>query len=430
MRPVTWLLGLAMILCAVVPSAQAEPDFKAFVEGIRTEAVAAGVPAAVFDRTMAGVEPDLSLPDLVIAGKLAADRGQAEFTQHPTDYLKRERLASLASLGQQLAIQHKATLDRIEREIGVDRAGLLAIWGRETAFGTYKLPHDAIRVLSTQAYTGRRKEMFRAELIAALRLIAGGIPRADLRASWAGAVGLTQFMPTEFEKHGLDFDGDGKVDLVRSVPDALASAAKQLKDKGWVFGQPWGFEVVIPATSSCALEGPPGMRKLSQWQALGFKRVGGQAFRAGDLDAEAYLMSPAGANGPSFLALENFQVIRRYNTSDLYALFVGNLADRISGGGDFVGTWARVAQPATKLVSDLQTRLQALGYPVDKIDGKIGSNTRRQIGAFETTAGLRPACWPTSAVLAAAMAAPQPAPGSGQPTAPGRGATATTGASP
>lgn len=405
-------LVIACLLLAVpfAQAAQADPGFRAFIEGLRPDAIAAGVPAAVFDRNMTGLEPDLSLPDLMIPGKPAAAADQAEFTQHPTAYLKPERLASLANLGRKLAAVHEAALSRIEREIGVDRSGLLAIWGRETAFGTYKLPHDAIRVLATQAYVGRRKDMFRMELIAALKLIASGLPRADLKASWAGAVGLTQFMPSEFDKHGVDFDRDGKVDLVRSVPDALASAAKQLKDKGWILGQPWGYEVVVPATSSCALEGPPGQRKLKDWIALGFKRTGGKAFRDADLDADAYLMSPAGAHGPAFLALENFQVIRRYNTSDLYALFVGNLADRIAGGGDFDGRWADVAQPSTKLVTDLQQRLQVLGYPIDKIDGKIGSNTRRQIGVFETAAGLKPRCWPAPDVLQAARTA---APASG-----------------
>jgi lytic murein transglycosylase len=409
------LCTLAMLVIGVASglmrpaSAAPDPAFRAFLDAVRPEAEAAGVSRALFDQTTAGLEPDWSLPDLVIPGRATTtERGQAEFTQHPTDYLKRERLQSLAALGRQLALQHKATLERIEREIGVDRHGLLAIWGRETAFGTYKLPHDAIRVLATQAYAGRRKDQFRAELIAALKLIAGGIPRADLKASWAGAVGLTQFMPTEFAKHGVDFDSDGRVDLVRSVPDALASAAKQLKDKGWVLGQPWGYEVVVPVGSSCALEGPPGARKLSEWASLGFARPGGKLFRPADLGAEAYLMMPAGGFGPAFLALENFQVIRRYNTSDLYALFVGNLADRIGGGGDFETPWAAVAQPATKLVTDVQTRLQALGYPMDKIDGKIGSNTRRQIGAFETDAGLKPKCWPSPEVLRAAIAQPEP----------------------
>lgn len=390
-------------LVATASSARAE-TFAAFLEGVWPEASAQGVPRKIFDEAIVGLTLDMSLPDLVIPGKeQVPERGQAEFTQPAQNYIRPDTLASLASQGRTLLAQHKTTLERIEREIGVDRYGLLAIWGRETAFGTYKLPNDAIRVLATQAYIGKRREMFRAEFIAGLRMLAVGVPRADMKSSWAGAVGLTQFMPTEYFKNGTDFDGNGRIDLAHSVPDALASAAKQLKEKGWVLGQPWGYEVAVPASASCALEGPPGIRKLSEWTAMGFKRTGGKLFRPADLDHEAYLMMPAGTHGPAFLALENFQVIRRYNTSDLYALFVGNLSDRIAGGGNFDTAWGTVPQPATKLVADLQARLKALGYPMDKIDGKIGSNTRRQIGIFETAAGRRPGCWPTQEVLAAAM---------------------------
>ena len=396
-----------LVTLGVTAVAHAEPAFSTFIESLWPDARAAGVPRATFDQAFASVTPDLTLPDLVIPGREAAPkRGQAEFTQPATAYLNASALANLASEGRTLLARHKATLERIEREIGVDRYALLAIWGRETAFGAEKTPHDAIRVLATQAYLGARKEMFRAELIAALRILAAGVPRADLKSSWAGAFGLTQFMPTEYFKNGIDFDGDGRIDLAHSVPDALASAARQLKEKGWVLGQPWGYEVTVPAASSCALEGPPGARKLSEWLALGFKRPGGKLFRPADLDSEAYLMMPAGSYGPAFLALENFQVIRRYNTSDLYALYVGNLADRIAGGGTFETPWAAVAQPATKLVTDLQSRLQALGYPMDKIDGKIGSNTRRQIGIFETDAGIPINCWPTPEALATAMKRP------------------------
>lgn len=381
-----------------------QPPFAAFLEGIWPDAQAAGVPRAVFEQAVAGLTPDLTLPDLILPGReTAPERGQAEFTQPAGAYVRPQTLAALATQGRALAAKHAGLLERIEQEIGVDRFGLLAIWGRETAFGTYTLPHDAIKVLATQAYLGRRRDMFRTELIAGFRMLAAGVPRASMRASWAGAVGLTQFMPTEYFKNGIDFDGNGRIDLANSVADALASAARQLKEKGWVFGQPWGYEVTVPGASACALEGPPGARKVRDWMALGFKRPGAKAFRAVDLDEQAYLMMPAGSYGPAFLALENFQVIRRYNTSDLYALFVGNLSDRIAGGGDFATPWAAVAQPPTKLVAELQAQLKVLGYPMDKIDGKIGSNTRRQIGLFEQKSGLKIDCWPTASVLAAAM---------------------------
>ncbi len=393
-----------LLVCSVEP-ARADPAFKAFLETVWPEAKVAGVSRATFDRAFQGVEPDLTLPDLVLAGRPQdGSKGQAEFTRPPQDYVARDQLIRLADQGRVLRTKHTQTLAEVERQIGVDGPVVLGIWGRETAYGAHRATHYAVRVLATQAYTGRRQEMFRAELIAALRLLEDRILTvATMRSSWAGAMGLTQFMPTEYFKNGTDFDGNGRIDLAHSVPDALASAARQLKEKGWVLGQPWGYEVVVPASASCALEGPPGIRKLSEWTAMGFKRTGGKLFRPADFDHEAYLMMPAGTHGPAFLALENFQVIRRYNTSDLYALFVGNLADRIAGGGNFDTAWGTVPQPATKLVADLQARLKALGYPMDKIDGKIGSNTRRQIGIFETAAGRRPGCWPTPEVLAAAM---------------------------
>ena len=400
LRAAVVCFAIAMLaLLTLAQPTRADTAFTAFLEAVWPEAEAAGVPRPIFDQAVAGLTPDLSLPDLVLPGRSAVPGGQAEFTQPAQAYIRPDSLASLAHEGRALLPKHKATLERIEREIGVDRYALLAIWGRETAFGTEKTAHDAIRVLATQAYLGRRKELFRAELIAGLKMLAAGVPRADMKSSWAGAVGLTQFMPTEYFKNGIDFDHDGRIDLAHSVPDALASAARQLKEKGWVLGQPWGYEIVVPASSSCALEGPPGSRKLSEWMALGFKRPGSKLFRPVDLDQQAYLMMPAGSHGPAFLALENFQVIRRYNTSDLYALFVGHLSDRIAGGGDFRTPWAPIKQLAPKSIEEVQQRLKARGYAMDKVDGKIGSNTRWQIGLYQRSAGIAVDCWPTDGLL-------------------------------
>ncbi len=402
------VLGAVALLVATQSQSQAqagaqngaEPTFKAFLVSLWPEAQQQSIRRATFDAAIAGLEPDLSLPDLVLPGKtLPTMVGQAEFTREPRDYLNARTLENLAGQGRALARQHKAALDGIEEKYGVDRYSVLAIWGRETAFGTYKLPHDAIRVLATQAYMGRRKEMFRAELVLAIKMLEDGIPRAKMRASWAGAIGQTQFLPSEFYAHARDHDSDGLADLFDSVPDALASAARQLQAKGWVRGRTWGYEVVIPAASDCSLEGPPGARPIREWVALGFKRANGKPFPAEVMEDQAYLMSPAGAYGPSFLALENFQVIRRYNTSDLYATFVGNLADRIAGGGDFITPWKPIGPQRTALIRGVQTGLQKAGYPVDKIDGFIGSNTRRLVGTYQKAAGLPIDCWPGDAVL-------------------------------
>ena len=385
---------------ALPPKAAADAKLDAWLAALWPEAEAAGVSRATFDKALKGFTPDLKLPDLDIPGRPSNDaRGQAEFTRAPAEYLDRAYLMRLAATGKDLLAKHKATLEKIERDLGVDRYSVLAIWGRETAYGHHKLGHDAITVVATQAYLGRRKELFRAELIAALRMLESGVPRALMRSSWAGAMGLTQFMPSEYFTHAHDLDGDGKTDIWHSVPDALASAASQLKGKGWVAGQTWGYEVRLTKEADCGYEGPTQARSIAEWAKLGLLRANGRPWTEQQLALEAYLMSPAGGYGPSFLVLENYKVIRRYNMSDLYAVFVGHLADRIAGGGDFVTPWGGTGPQKTRNIEEIQTRLTALGYDVEKIDGKVGSNTRKVIGLYERANGLRVDCWPSDAVL-------------------------------
>ncbi|MEQ1671871.1 MAG: lytic murein transglycosylase [Hyphomicrobium sp.] len=385
-------------------SARADEGFNAFLQGVWPDVQAEGVSRKTFDAAIAGLEPDYKLPDLQLDDKPKVDNaGQAEFTKTAADYLSKPYMEKLAAQGRTFFKQHAVALSRIEKTSGVDPYILVAIWGRETAYGSYTLPHDAIRVLATLSYKGRRKDMFRQELIAAIKMLQAGVPRSDMKSSWAGAVGLTQFMPTEYFKHAADGDGDGKTDIWRSIPDALASAARQLQGKGWVRGEAWGYEVLNGKTD-CSLEGPPDARPISEWLRLGYQPAKKKAFSAAELAQVAYLMMPAGAYGPAFLAPENFKVIRLYNTSDLYALFVGHLADRIRGGGDFATPWKAFEQPKTRTVHDLQARLKALGYPMDKTDGKIGSNTRKQIGLYQKAKGLRIDCWPSDGVLAHADA--------------------------
>lgn len=387
-------------LANATPRVAADEGFAAWLEGVWPDAQRAGVSRATFDAAIKGLSPDTSLPDLVLPGrKTPTMKGQAEFTRAPGEYLNASYLARLAKKGQVLEEKHRSALARIEKEYGVDRYSVLAIWGRETAFGNYKLPHDAIRVLATQAFMGRRKDFFRNEFVLALKMLEDGIARAKMRSSWAGAIGQTQFLPSEFYSHARDHDKDGIADLFDSVPDALASAARQLQAKGWVRGRTWGYEVEIPAASDCAEEGPPGIRAIRDWVALGYKRVAGRAFPAEVMDDQAYLMSPAGAYGPSFLVLENFQVIRRYNTSDLYATFVGNLADRIAGGGDFITPWQDIGPQRTRIIRGVQEGLQKAGLGIQKIDGFIGSGTRRQAGQYQRKNGLKVDCWPTQGLL-------------------------------
>jgi len=395
------LAATALVALAWAGNAGAQDKaFTAFLESLWPKAEKLGIARATFDKALAGLQADLTLPDLVLPGRpQSSTKGQAEFVRPPQDYLARTGLERLAGQGRTLAVQHAATLARIEKEIGVDRWTVLAIWGRETGFGQYKLPHDAIKVLATQAWVGRRKDLFETELLYAIKLLQDGTPRELLKSSWAGALGLTQFMPSEMYQYARDFDGDGRADVFHSVPDALASAAAQLKGKGWVAGQTWGYEVRRGVSADCSLEGPQNMRPIADWVRLGYARTKARSFTAEQLKQTAYLIMPAGTHGPAFLATENFLVIKRYNMSDLYALFVGNLSDRIAGGDDFETPWTGIQQLATRDIETIQQRLKDLGRPVEKIDGKIGSNTRSEIGLYQKANGLAVDCWPGAELL-------------------------------
>lgn len=393
------LAALALILVTSRP-ATADEAFRAWVEELWPEAQAFGISRKTFDAAFRNLEPDLKLPDLVLPGRKQTPRGQAEFTRPPQDYINKKQIERLAAAGRALRAEHAETLRLIERKFGVEGHAVLAIWGRETAFGAHRLPHNAIRALATQAYLGRRKDMFRNELLHALKLVDDGIiSLEEMRSSWAGAIGLPQLMPSEFHQWAYDLDGDGRKDIWNSIPDALAAIARQLQGKGWVKGQTWGYEVRLSPKVDCSFEGPANARPISEWMALGVRRAFGREFPASVRDAEAYLMMPGGAYGPAFLVLENYRVIRRYNMSDLYAVFVGHLADRIAGGGDFETPWQNITQLPTKDVEEIQRGLKAAGYAIDKIDGKVGSNTRWQIGLYQRANQLKVDCWPTAALL-------------------------------
>lgn len=405
LEPARRALGAAVLTAALWPSPApaADPAFAGFLAALRPDAQARGISKTTFDRETAGLEPDLSLPDLVRADQpKVAPKGQAEFTVAPQDYVSARRIAQLAEEGRALARAHAAVLAAIEQRIGVDGHVVLGIWGRETAFGKHKAQHDAIRVLATQAFTGRRKDLFRDELLFALKLIEDRrLKRAEMRASWAGAMGLTQFMPSEFYSSAIDMDGDGRIDLFGSVADALGSAATQLKHKGWTRKLPWGLEVRPGAKVDCANEGPDNARSIGEWSRLGVSRADGKAFESSDRAATAYLMSPGGTYGPQFLVTDNFKVLRAYNTSDLYALFVGHLSDRIAGAGPFLTPWAQIRQLDPAGILEVQTRLDRGGHGIAKLDGRIGSETRLKIGLYQRAAGLSVDCWPSPALLAA-----------------------------
>lgn len=384
-------------------AAAADAGFNGFLASMWPQARDAGISRATFEAITAGLEPDYKLPDLILPGRPKTGApAQAEFVQVPADYLKETTISRLASYGQRLLQQHRATLDRIERQFGVPATVVLAIWGRETDFGRYRLPYDLMRVLATQAYVGRRKEQYQVEFIEAMKIVQQGhAARGDLRSSWAGATGLTQFLPSEFYKHGVDFDGDGRIDIWHSVPDALASAAQQLANKGWQSGVRWAYEVRAPANVDCTLGVPEVSRPIGEWLRQGFVPVRGQRLSAAEQAQPASLLQPEGIYGPSFLTTKNYFAIKEYNFSDLYVLFVGHVADRIRDPQPFATPWAATTQLRSKDVEAMQRHLTRLGLYADKLDGKAGMQTRAALGAYQKAAGLKVDCWPSVSVLQA-----------------------------
>jgi lytic murein transglycosylase len=302
--------------------------------------------------------------------------------------------------------KYRAPLAAIEARFGVPATIMLAIWGRETDYGRYTLPYDAVRVLATQAYVGRRKDTYRNEFILALKIIGDGeVARKDMRSSWAGATGLTQFLPSEFYKHGVDFDGDGRRDIWKSVPDALASAAQQLVNKGWQPGVRWAYEVKAPADADCTLGVPEVTRPIGEWLRAGFVPVRGQQLSPAEQAQPASLLQPEGSYGPAFLATKNYFVIKEYNFSDLYVLYVGHLSDRMISPQPFATPWSASTQLHTADVEAMQRQLTRLGLYADKLDGKAGMQTRAALGAYQKSAGLKVDCWPSEAVLRSMSAA-------------------------
>ena len=397
------IFGYVLAACCVIAlaaPAKADAAFQNYLASVWPDAQKLGVSRATSDAATRNLEPDMSLPDLVVPGRpQQPSRGQAEFVQTPEEYLRESTFNRLADQGRKLLAEHRATLAKIEQQFGVPGPIILAIWGRETAFGTYKLGNDVIRVLATQAYTGRRPDYFRNQFLYALKMLQDGIPRERMRSSWGGAMGLTQLLPAEYYDFGVDLDGDGKVDIWTSVGDALASAAKQLVSKGWERGKRWAIEVRAPASMDCTLGTPDTNRTVGEWLRAGFTPAYGLKLSAAEMDESASLLQPAGIYGPSFLTPKNYFVIKEYNTSDLYVLFVGHLADRIADARPFETPWGKVVQLKTADVEQMQARLTALKLYGEKIDGKAGMRTRAALGAYQKANGLKLDCWPTAAVL-------------------------------
>jgi len=401
------VLAAVLLVLALSPARAADAGFVQFIASLWPEAQAAGVSRATFDAETRGLEPDYKLPDLILPGRPATGApSQAEFVQVPADYVKEASIARLAAEGQRLMQKHRAALTAIEARFGVPGPIMLAIWGRETDYGRYTLPYDGLRVLATQAYVGRRKDQYRTEFILALKLLGDGeVARKDMRSSWAGATGLTQFLPSEFYKHGVDFDGDGRRDIWNSVPDALASAAQQLVNKGWQKDVRWAYEVRAPDNVDCTLGVPEVTRPIGEWMRAGFVPARGQKLSATELAEPASLLQPEGIYGPAFLTTKNYFVIKEYNFSDLYVLFVGHLSDRMLSSQPFATPWSASTQLRSADVEAMQRHLTRIGLYNDKLDGKAGMKTRAALGAYQKSAGLKVDCWPSEAVLRSISAA-------------------------
>jgi lytic murein transglycosylase len=399
------LIAAVLTFAVAIPYAHADAAFEAFLQSLWPQAQALGVSRATFDSATRGLEPDLALPDLVLPGRpQKPPPGQPEFVETPADYLKQPAIERLAVEGRKLYAQYGDPLAAIERQFGVPPGIVLAIYGRETDYGHVADTHDAIQVLATQAYYGKRKDKFAQEFLSALKILDDGkIARPAMKSSWAGAMGLTQFLPSDYLKYAVDFEHTGRADIWTSVPDALASAAKQLVGDGWQRGVHWAYEVHPPAGVDCTTGVPDDTLPIAQWLKRGFVPAYGRVISPAEQAQPASLLQPAGLYGPSFLATANYFAIKQYNFSDLYVLFVGHLSDRIADPrpqtATFETPWSNVAQLPTADLDRMQQILTARGYYRDKIDGKAGMLTRAALGDYQKKNGLKVDCWPSAAVL-------------------------------
>lgn len=382
--------------------ATVEADFQAWLEGsVWPQARAEGIRRQTFDAALGNVTLNWEVPDLAPPGQRSeTQQSQAEF-RPPARYFAPGTVNTTAQIGRQMASRHAATLGRIEQQTGVPGQIILSIWGRESSFGRAAIPHDAFEILSTKGFMGNRAAYFTDELIAALKIVDGGFaPRNQMESSWAGALGQPQFMPSNYLAYARDGDGDGRADIWGSEADTLASIATYLQQKGWAAGRDWGFEVTVPATVSCALEGLDNGRPIDQWQAMGVTRVSGRPFPSPEVNEIGYLLMPAGRYGPAFIVTQNFYVLKAYNESDAYALFVGHVGDRIRYGvGDFTGGWDPLNDLSRIHITAMQRRLEERGFDVGGADGLIGHKTRRSIGHWQERNGEAATCYPSNELI-------------------------------
>jgi membrane-bound lytic murein transglycosylase B len=370
-------------LMGVAERGAGNTNFSQWIDGFYPEAHKEGISRATWETAFSGVTE-------VDERVLEKANYQPEFFAEIWDYLDGRVNPLSIEKGLNMGRHHARTLTDVEHKFGVEQAVLLAIWSIESNYGAiFEKPdrlHYVPLALATLAYGDPKRQKFaRTQLIAALKILqAGDIKKEQLTGSWAGAMGHTQFIPTSYLAYGFDMDGNGRRDIWNSIPDALATAANLLHKNGWQTGKTWGYEVILPSTGE---QFKDQTKTLSEWQKIGFKRPGGKAFPRPD--DKAVLKILAGTEGPAFLMMKNFFVLKSYNSSDSYALAVGLLADRLAGWSGLVQSWPR--PPGSLSIEDkieLQKRLQQHGYYSGEIDGHLGAGTKAAIRRFQVQAGL------------------------------------------
>src|SRR5712671_5725151 len=361
----------------------AAANFNICLEGLWPDAARRGVSRETFEVYTRNLTPDLRIMDLMDA--------QPEFTKAVWDYLDVLVNESRIKRGLEILAQYRPVFDAMEKAYGVDRNIVTAIWGVESNFGTLGGDRPVVRSTATLACVGRRQDYFRNEFLAALEILdRGDVSPERLKGSWAGAFGPTQFMPTSFKRFAVDFDGDGRRDVVDSAADLIGSTANNLKTDGWMAGQTWGYEVVLPASVDYLLADSAKAMTAREWERQGVFRVGGKPYpRPTD---RAYLLIPAGAGGPAFLMLNNFRVLMKYNPAEAYALAIGHLADRMRGDVPFVTAWPRNERALTGAERyELQGHLVRRGFDIGgEPNGRISARSRSAIKSFQVSQGVVP----------------------------------------
>ena len=380
------LLTAAMLFAGTSAHSQTANSFTGFLEGLWPEAARQGISRTTFDTAFAGLTPD---PAVIGATRRAPEYGKP-FGAYVASLASPSRIA----MGERKSAQWAQTLAAVEEKFGVDRYILVSIWGVESSFGGGEQRWDVFRSVATLAQLRFQKPLFHDELLAALKILQDDrIPRREFVGSWAGAMGQAQFLPSSYLKYAVDFDGDGKADIWRSVPDVLASIANYLQKMGWQPHLPWGFEVVVPD----GFDYRQSRGTLAEWSQRGLRRADGGAL-AGDVNA--ILFFPSGASGPAFLVTDNFVVLKRFNNSDAYALAVAALADRMRGDPPIRAAWpADDFQPSREQRIALQRRLAALGYKVQDFDGHFDFDLRDAVRELQQRFGMVPDGYPSRAFL-------------------------------